>query len=152
MHALHGLVQLQRKCKGTNPPAQLISFIVRHHVKATHENKFSLNTDRKASHFLLYGLAESIVLQTGLAQHTIYMTPSTTLNQWLSAAGVSTFHTRKIPMIICLKYLLYFRAFNLVRVATVYKSMPITLPKLFFHTQQELSAIWMSLTCDIIKV
>lgn len=95
------------KMQGTNLPAQLISFIVGHHLKATHENKFSLNTNRKASHFLLNGLTESIV-QTGLAQHTIYRTPIT-LNQWLPAVGVSTSHTRKILMITCLKYLVCFR-------------------------------------------
>lgn len=54
-------------------------------------------------------------------------------------------------LISCLQPLFYFRVLNSVRVATVYKSMPAILPKLFFHKKQKLSAIWMSLTCDISK-
>lgn len=64
-------------------------------------------------------------------------------------AGVPTSHRGKILIISCLQSLFYFRALNSVGFSTAYKPMPVTLPKLFFHKKQELSAIRMSLTCDV---
>lgn len=120
-----------------------------------HENKFFLKTNGQTSQFLLNGLAKGTVSvnRVGSVQQVQDMfrkLEAMVTCKWFEA-GVPTFHRGKILMIICLQSLSYFRALNSVGVATVYKSMPVTLPKLFFHKKQELSAIWMSLTFDISK-
>lgn len=141
--------------KGTDPPAQLISFVVGHHIKAYSWKKISFNTNGKNL---------SLIFKWTCRQHSSvnWVGPVHQLQNFSHnleskvtcssfEAEVITSHRGKILLISCLQSLFYFRVLNSVRVATVYKPMPVTLPKLFFHKKQELSAIWMSLTCDISK-
>lgn len=141
--------------EGTNPPAQLISFVAGHHVKAySWKQILPWYKWKKPSLPFKWTCREHSSVKWAGPVHQLQdffhkLEPMVTCSSF--EAGVPTFHRGKILLISCLQSLFYFRALNSVRVATAYKPMPVTLPKLFFHKKQELSAIWMSLTCDISK-